>query len=100
MTNNLSDWVRDFVTLRPVCNPVFLRVGWIAYVAFEIIEFLVLLFGTFQNYSNATFGFSFLTWLTFLFPVIWVIIRISLVRIFIEMAARVLAPGDAELAPR
>lgn len=93
MSTNYREWIRDLVSLRPICNFRFLRCVWIAYAAVEIIQFLILFFGTLQNYSSGNTLF----WL--LGPMIWSLMRIALVQIFLEMAARILVVPDGARLP-
>jgi hypothetical protein len=85
----LSNWFADFLNLRPICNGRFLRVVWIAYLVVEVAGNLNLWLGTLQVYSS---GGGLVTWLTLLSAVAWILVRIALVRIFLEMAARILMP--------
>jgi hypothetical protein len=84
------NWFIDFLSLRPICDRRFLRVVWIGYLVVEIASNLNLLWGTFQAYSGGSGGVQ--TWLTLLPALAWILVRVALVRIFLEMAARILAP--------
>jgi hypothetical protein len=79
----------DFLNLRPICDGKFLRVVWIAYLVVEVASNLNLVLGTLQVWST---GGGLLTWLTLLSAVAWIFVRITLVRVFLEMAAGILAP--------
>jgi hypothetical protein len=81
----------DFLNLRPICDGKFLRVVWIAYLVVEVASNLNLLWGTLQVWSG---GGTLQTWVTLLSAVAWVLVRIVLVRIFLEMAARIIVPRD------
>jgi hypothetical protein len=74
----------DFLNLRPICDGKFLQVVWIAYLVVEVASNLNLLWGTLQVWSG---GGTLQT-------VAWVLVRIVLVRIFLEMAARIIVPRD------
>jgi hypothetical protein len=87
---HLSSWFTDFLNLRPICDRRFLRVVWIGYLVVEIASNLNLLWGTLQAYSGGSAGLQ--TWLTLLPAVAWILVQIALVRIFLEMAARMLTP--------
>jgi hypothetical protein len=80
----------DFLNLRPICDLKFLQVVWIAFLVVEVASNLNLLWGTLQAYSRESGGLQ--TWLTLLPAVAWIVVRIALVRIFLEMAARMITP--------
>jgi hypothetical protein len=81
--------ISDFLNLRPICDGKFLRVVWIAYLVVEVASNLNLVLGTLQVWSS---GGGLLTWLTLLAAVAWILVRIALVRVFLEMAAGILTP--------
>lgn len=83
-----GDWMLAFLMLRPACGPIFLRVTWIAFLLFESVGFLNLFIGTVQVYSWRTTAFA--TLLTLISAFLFLLVRIAIVRILLEVASQLL----------
>jgi hypothetical protein len=83
------DRIHAFLVLRPFCDLRFLRLVWVAFALGELLGVVSLLTGTAQAYPRFSWQMASVTMVS----VVWAIVRLALVRIFLEVAAVILLRG-------